>query len=431
MGAPTKIGIVRKFCYFLFDMNHQPQSFHAITVLCVLALPASPLAAQPPEPTPPIAAARVAPREPAPLPPMTIDELNRAIGGPTLVSVKLANATAQDAFNAVRKQSSVPVSPYSATQWAPFKKTAPVNIVRQPFWLALRELQSIWNFRLESYVVRPGLSMMAYNEEKGDRIQSIGPCLFSLSGLNYERTVSFARDGQAVPASDFSIAGRAYIDPKVQVVRGSTYYQLDEAIDDKGLSLRGETTTAHSSTEVNPIRLNLPLVTQIGMGKRLARLKGTLGFVAVTRRDVWEVPNVLQARDASKSITRDGVEERYFVDAVRQEGDEYHVHFTVSRPRNNVRRIVRLANQRDLMISESNHYDQVRLVDAQGRDWSRYTYRIQNQGDRQTSIISTTVIFRKRSLYDEVGTPTKLVVAVPNQWREVRVPFEFKDLPLP
>lgn len=411
--------------------NRQLKLFFFSKALCVLALPVSNLAAQPPEPAPK-APERVAPREPIVLPSMTPDELSRAIGGPTLVTVKLANATAQEAFDAVRKQSSVPVNAYTATQWAAFKKTSPVNIVRQPFWLAMRELQNIWNFRIESYVVRPGLTMMAYSDDRGDRILSVGPCLFSISGLNYARSVGFSRDGKASAATDFSINARAFLDPKIQVLRGSTYYQVDEAIDDKGRSLRRDESSPSLLTEANPIRMNLPLQPQAETGKTLTQLKGTLGFVAVTRRETWEVPNVLQARDIAKTITRDGVEERFVIDAVRKEGEDYHVQITVSRPRSEVRRIVRLGNNRNLVILETNHYDQVRLLDAQNRDWPRLTYRIQTQGDRQTSIISTTVIFRKRAgSDDEVGTPAKLIIAVPSQWREVRVPFEFKDLPLP
>jgi hypothetical protein len=415
----------------LTHRDHPLKLSFCAKVLCVLALPVSHGTAQPPEPTIK-APERVVAREPVLLPSMTADELHRAIGGPTLVTVKLANATAQEAFDALRKQSSVPVNPYTATQWATFnKKTSPVNIVRQPFWLAMRELQNIWNFRVENYPVRPGLTLMPYSDERGDRIQSIGPCLFSINGLNYARSVSFGRDGKVVPANDFSISGRAFLDPKIQVLRGSSYYQIDEAIDEKGRSLRRDATSTPLATETNLIRLNVPLQAQDGIRKTLSRLKGTLGFVAVTRHETWEVPNALQVRDVVKTITRDGVEERYFVDAVRKEGDDYHVQITVSRPRNEVRRTVRLSNGRNLVIVESSHYEQVRLLDAQNRDWPRLTYRVQNQGDRQTSIISTTIIFRKRAGADEVGAPAKLIVSVPSQWREVRVPFEFKDLPLP
>lgn len=412
-------------------MNLKSNLLLTFKVLWGVAWLVSSALAQPPEPAQRVPE-RVAAREPVALPQMTVEELNRAIGGPTLVTVKIANATIAEAFDEVRKQSSIPIKAYLPTQWAAFKTTSPVNIVRQPLWLALRELQNIWNLRFESYVLRPGLSLMVYSDVRGDRIVSVGPCVFSISGVNYARSVSFSREGKSVPASDFSITGRAFIDPKVQVVRGSTYYQLDEAIDDKGLSLRRDEASTLLSAEANPIRFSLPLQPQAGMGRTLPRLKSMLGFVAVTRREVWEVPNVLQARDVVKTITRDGVEERFFVDGVRKEGEDYHVQITVSRPRSETRRIVQLGNKHNFVIIETNHYDQVRLVDAQNRDWPRYTYRIQTQGDRQTSIISTTVIFRKRPAGDgEVGTPVKLIVSVPTQWREVRVPFEFKDLPLP
>lgn len=354
------------------------------------------------------------------------------MGGSTLITLQMTEANAKQVFDDLRRQTDLPLEAYSPSAWTTLKKTANVQIAKQPFWAAIRELQNIWDFRLESYPGRPGYTILPYGTGEFGRAQQVGPCLISLTGLNYARSVSFGRDGKVVPGGSFHAAVSAFFDPKIQTLRNSVYCQLEEAVDEKGRSLKSPDAQNGLLYDSNPVRLQLKLQELPNMGKKLARLRGTLGFVAVTSREVWQVPDVLQARDVERVVKRDDGEERYFLDAVKSEGENYIVQLTVSRPRTDTRRVALLGNGRNIFLSEAALYDQVRLVDAQNRDWLRANYRTQIQGDKDTSITSATFTFRKRvGAEGDTGPPAKLIVTIPMQWREVQVPFEFLDLPLP
>lgn len=77
---------------------------------------------------------------------------------------------------------------------------------------------------------------------------------------------------------------------------------------------------------------------------------------------------------------------------------------------------------------------QFRVVDAQGRELTEGPLQTKIEGDQQTPILALTLPFYSNPDGESVkhsGPPDKLIFRYNTDWRELVVPFEFKDVPLP
>jgi hypothetical protein len=155
-----------------------------------------------------------------------------------------------------------------------------------------------------------------------------------------------------------------------------------------------------------------------GLGTRLVRLKGQNRVLMQTRSETWEVPDVSSAPAPSKSIAG----RRYVVEEFKGTGagpDAYQFKFTMIRE-----------------VARSEPWQQfgrgvrVTLEDAQGHKLSPRGYG----GGGSDEKITHTYTFSRDidgGNGQKTGPAAKLVVEVPTEVREVSVPFEFTDLPLP
>jgi hypothetical protein len=193
-------------------------------------------------------------------------------------------------------------------------------------------------------------------------------------------------------------------------------------VDEKGLSLAGESALASSQF---PLRVNLqiPLTWRTGMGKKLARLRATVTGFIITKREVWEVPDVLNAKDASKTVRGPEGEETYTLLGVQKTGSLYQVRIKVTREPLLVP--PEIAPEGRLILYMRRELSRLaRLMDAEGR-----FYRASGAGGSQSVYILTFHAIPGEG--EKPGEPQKLVLDIPTEFRQLEIPIDLKDIPLP
>ena len=142
--------------------------------------------------------------------------------------------------------------------------------------------------------------------------------------------------------------------------------------------------------------------------RRIARLTATTRVIAA-KIQALEIPDVLNAHDLSNTI--DGV--NVFFKGLTQTPSGYAASFYFN-------------GGADPRVTPRffSHRGRVRLVDAQGRD---YGFSGSDSSNSSPQGFNLSVRFSRGSLTGAA----KLIVSVPTQIREIRVPFTFTDLPLP
>ena len=433
-------------------------------------------------------------------PPATAQEVNRDIGGPTLITLQHKDALPKAIFEDAAKQGAVELSPYPGL-WERERMKAPLTLAieRQPFWLAMRTLTSQTQVYLERYGSRPGLTIIPGSDTKMRGVATMsGPFLIVANYLQH--TVNLPDvvalqpvDGQpaisppipvvarpatpgamkstskpiagaaakaatkpgAKPApkpgagplapplpppptsedsiaisaqADFKLAVSAFIDPKVRVIPYLTKFKLDEAVDEKGNSLLLVDAGELAVAAVTPSTLNIAaqLSRPVTMGQRLARLRGSFRFFAVTKRELMEVPNVLTAKDVVKSVAQPAGDKQFTVKSVKKVGEQYEVELSITRQDFIAPESISPLERQMTYYVNADTFRSVRLLDAQGRNLVFYTYR---SGSTTTYV----VVFNTgaQGAADKPGEPAKLVWEIPVETKEIVVPFEFTHLPLP
>jgi hypothetical protein len=421
---------------YQFQTPMKLSRFLAIKVLYSFSLlSCTVLPAQPPERAivpkankPPEA---VKPPEVPVAPLVTWAELNKEIGGPTLVTLQFNATSATEAIEQLRKQSPVPITVQSPQYMEQQKKTITANYQKQPFWSVVRDMCKQLGLRIENYSMSPGVTFTPYGSQEAGVVKNFGPFTFELAGVNYYRNRPY-RSAEVKTHESLSMELHGYGDPKIRLMSNGTTYQLIEALDEAGKSLLLPDNENSSSHQTMPIHLSLRLNPAYKFGSQLKKLNGNLHCLVSTNSTTWEIPNVLNAKSEQKTFTRNGQTEIWSFDGVQKEGNWYSVELVVSRPRRLMDNRMRLSNGREIWVQNDNFYQNLRMVDAQGRPLQNNGYNSRGSGDKETEITTITLRYSARNNGDEeTGAPDKLILNINSGWRELVVPFQFTNLSLP
>ena len=170
------------------------------------------------------------------------------------------------------------------------------------------------------------------------------------------------------------------------------------------------------------------------MGRRLARLRGSVKLMVVTKRERWEIPNVLGAKNISKTIRGPLGEETWTLRNVEvvptEAGPRYHAYLNVA-PKQPL--VAEEATEEELQARqavESSLRDwaqMVSLVDTGGRVYP-FMEGVEDTGEMITIPFSAP---EETDAINRPGPPARLIIDMPTEVREVEIPFDIKDLPLP
>lgn len=345
--------------------------------------------------------------------------------GPSMITLHVKNAPPQDVFAQIAKQSYCELRPSPPDLWE--KREWPkisLDVDSRPFWEVMSQVCAKLNVNPQrqlgsarELLIMEGTNANAFWKPNAPSVVS-GAFMVVATNITCTHTVDLneKRGGSRSGSVQFL----AFAEPKLRVLQGSYYASVNEAVDEKGnnVSVRA------ASEFMNPQReLAWRLFCQINppaTSQRIARLKATGKFIVQTRSETAEVPNIASASDVTKIVGG----RRFLIKNVEKNGDVYIVHTVFYRAGWSQQEWSSMYN---LNASGMINFQ---LADEQGNGFNRVN--ITPRGSANDSM-TIDIQFQRMNAAGAapVGEPAKLTWDIPTETREVVVPFEFKDLPIP
>jgi hypothetical protein len=370
--------------------------------------------------------------------------------GPTMITLRLRDVEPRVAFEELSRQAGVTLRPQPPSLWSRNLPRVTIEPRGEPFWDVAERLRAQCGLDVEPYDAAALAVLPSLHGRAAQAAPTVthGPFRVRASRVTRSYAVDLAAGGTR--AAECFVLLTIHAEPKLRISGGggSGRVKLEAAEDENGLSLLPEETPvplrrARQAIEYGPATgalqwtVRVPLAyPETGAGERLARLKGSTSVRLVARADTMEVADVLTAGN----VTREVGGARVTFMGCHKVGGQYEVALTLPRDGKSPAGL--------LALRGSGAHDTVRLFDAQGREYQR--------SGGATTIASDAV---KISVYYSAaaapalpgaaglggavqaaarlapppppGLPAKLLWQVPTEVRDLDIPFQFTDLPLP
>lgn len=345
--------------------------------------------------------------------------------GPTLLTLHLKNVPLQTALAEISRQAKTPIA-----TWPPFQHQPDNNpkitldADRQPFWLVIQQLckqAGLSPERVGGPQQPITLMQRSDNWSKKPAVHHNG-FLIVAESASRNHNVDFATNAVS---HNYSMRLRAFIDPKLRVVEGATMVRLEEVVDDKGNSLvlpsanAGHVSTFSSMGSNWIWELHAQLQEVPNLGTRITRFRAVASFVAQTKSDLWEIPDVLTAKSAERPISVG----KYVFNGIEKTGeDTYNLKITIHHQPN-------IVSHQNPLTSFSVIQQNIRLVDADGRPYGNAG----GGGGGGPTKLDYSISFHRNTGDNtpKPGAPAKLLWTIPTEIKEIPVPIDLQDLPIP
>ena len=391
---------------------------------------ASPVRAQPPE--------KRMDTTPQPLQTITWDELQKQLGDPTLLTLHADEMPIDEVIEKLNAQ--LPLdqqiqlfpTPPEMQRLRP-KLTADYN--SQRLWAVRRDILQKTGVYLNVASETRGRHM-GWNTEKSDFSITVEPLTLSLQNVSLQSSLDL--QNQATPASErLFVSGRVSSDPAVRWSFPASDLKITRANDATGRSLLPLERDAQRANGLygsygSSGHINISLQPPARRGGTLKSLQGTLhGAVALTF-ERWKIDDVLNAKNLTKTIVNGNSVLKLELQSVEPAGEGYRVSLTATQSDNNPGARLRLSTGKEFWPN-SDLYQSLRLVDDDNRDLIAAGISSSGTGRNGEQVQTSTIDFvTGRGLpEDRTGPPAKLIIEYGTDWRELIIPFEFKDIPLP
>ena len=357
-----------------------------------------------------------------------IDE-NRQTG-PTFVTLRLKDVPAPQAFAELFRQAGLEMKAYPDNMWehGTWNKVT-IDLERQPFWVAMREVGKQTGVELRE--VNNQMRLMQGGGQMDGPFAVHGPFMIVANQITRTQVINLGAGGQRAPSDDnFGVQLSAYAEPKLRVVRSAGGVKLEEVVDDKGNSLLPPATHPNEGgyygggEGVWTLYARLQYPEAKAAGSRIRKLRGSTAFTVQTKSQRIEVGDLFNMKDNAQVV---GGTRVVFKDFKKQgEGSGlWHLRLTIARGN--------AAAPGDVADAlQSTVYTRLKVLDAKGRplDHRGYSSTGRNEETEMTLHFGQGHAFADGQDQPS-GDPVKLVWEVPTETRDVTVPFEFTDLPLP
>ena len=367
-------------------------------------------------------------------------EDNRLVGM-TMVTMRLSSATPAAAFAELARQARAPIAvdPPDLLR----KSTKPVSLAveRRPFWEVMESLSAQTGLEVTSVTRHNrevGLGVTSGGTDWMDKpIVLAGPLLIRADRLSRVSTTQLKPPRDTT--EEFTVSLTVFDEPKLRVLDFSQTLRLDQAVDEKGNSLvppadpngvlpNADVFGNHREGHTSRWDVGATLHHPKGIGKQIKRLRASTSVLVETRAAVLDVP-LANARNATrtvggvrvtvKSVDASRAELSVFRDG-RSDAEWYAVRMQLSAGRAQLlgegdRVVARGQGSADADESADNQRLDLRLrfVREPAEDGGR--------GGREG----------KRAAANASSEPARFVWEFPVEARELVVPFEFRDLPIP
>jgi hypothetical protein len=338
----------------------------------------------------------------------------------TLINFHLKQAEPEDVFDELARQGGVKFST-GGIMWdqGSLQVAKDVDFTDRPFWSAVREACAMWDLSVQpNYDSGRRITLFSARHVHGGGEQKSPVCetdgfVIEAISFNHQQSVNYSEPES--PHNFCSLQLRVYIDPALRVQSFSPYVKTDQAVDDAGNSMM-EDKNFITNYDASPIR---SLVYDCGVflkypqnaGKKIARLRGCLQLRVGEKMDSMTVDKPLEAAETSKTFGDTTV--TFHSLKKMAEGKTYRLSVSVSNDA-----FDQVAGIRNFLQTRAQ------LLDDKGR-----AFKFAGGGGGGEEFNANYI--RNAGEDAAVGEPAKWVIELPSQTHKVRVPFEFKDLPLP
>jgi len=370
--------------------------------------------------------------------------------GPTLLTLHFKDASPKTVLDAIVKQSGADIRVWPDGSWprqavagaAP--SSISIDVENAPFWEVLREFCQKVNVAPRSMGMGEDLALMPSNG--GDAMTGVscpsGAFLVMAGGASAYQNVSYSKPEKF--QSTVQINLMVYIEPRIHVAGYTGNPVIDQAMDDKGKSWRlppaagaaaaqpmqvmGQQFLARGMAVATMRRgehvldLRVPLQRPADCGRKLASLKGSLTVTVADVENV-EFDNVMNVKNVSKTV---GGREIVLKDIT---GENERLTAVLAIKGVTDARAAVMEMREEFMAGGGG--GGIKLLDADGHGWYQIgpaSPRANQNGEWE---FHADFLRHGGAGGNQVGHPVKLVWKVPGTPREVKVPFEFKDLALP
>jgi hypothetical protein len=355
-----------------------------------------------------------------------IDEIQQT--GTSMITLHLHSAEPREIFAELARQAHAPIEPAQPQFWenAHLAKTS-IDIDHVPFWTAMTQVAAATGLDLVQFNDQMKLVQTGGAPARGPWTVS-GPFLVVANFVSRSESIDLSQmhgpAGNALHTEqDFSVQFTATAEPKLRVLQASSAARIDQAIDDRGNSLLPPDAPPEGSAgyAVNIVgnwsfaaRLNYPDRDR-QPGTRISRLKGSVSAIVRTRSESIQIKDILTA----KNVDRTAGGTRYSFKGITRNERQYQVSISAQLDPTRADDATRIQS----VLSS----DDVRLEDSAGHAWLVVGRNISNGNNS----LDATIDFSSENMPQPPGEPSKLVLLIPTETRELIVPFEFSNLPIP
>lgn len=340
---------------------------------------------------------------------------NRRIG-PSYLTLHFKNAAASDVMAEISRQCFTPLltAPEHLFQQEPFP-TVTVDVDHQPFWAVVPKICQQLGVDFRHF--QGGMRLMRSGGMQADGVSRIeGSFLIVATQITFSRTRSFAAKNEQ---TQFGMQIAVYPEPKLNVLRGSGSIQAEQAIDDNGNSLLPEGASLNrvwgGFMGFGGWSLYAPLHYPKNIGSRIARFKGSTGFVIQVESQKVEFPNLVSFQPATRFMYDMPV----LFEAFKKEGDVWKLHLHINQPNFGG------SQWQQFMEGVQNR---LQVLDGAG---NALDHRGMSTSSNNATMDLTLDFARSNGPTGQMsGEPVRLVWEVPTKTRELTVPIDFRDLPL-
>jgi hypothetical protein len=364
------------------------------------------------------------------------------LGGPTVLTFNFREAKAPEVAAEISRQSGLRIE--ASPQWAGEERAITAQADKLPFWDAVSLLREqakvdfvsdpLGDWQLVPYV-------MSTAPAKG--VLSVDWSGSSLSVERVERLRALSPNAPEASRREdrLMIMLASRLDPKWKPQPMSLSWANLQVLDAKGRATRATMDPGNMgmASETSPLAFDAAGID----GGGPVTLSGELRFLVPTKTEKWEITNLAQAQKQQKSVEVDGEKVLFSFDGVTQTSEGWQIKLSAAvDPTAPQRHIEREGNSAPgeaaatypIPISPfgvAGAGGIARLYNAQNAPVA-FTDAGTQQNEGRTDAVLQTLSSVNAEGQPSVGeAPARLEVDLPLEWREVRLPFEIKNIPLP
>lgn len=356
---------------------------------------------------------------------------------PTRITLKMDDAGVEDVMAALSKQSGYSLRPFNRAMWnmRGARPTISVDYQNTTFWETLADfcqksqLTPYFNDGSGQQMLFIPTAQMGASVFNCPRSGDGGATLAILTQISRQSSVNLGT-GLSPGNNSFSARLSVLVEPKLRLLGYYYVPKIDEAVDDNGNSLlpggdqgSGGLNSASRQLQVTEvINLRYP---KTHAGSKITRLRGAVRLKVATQIENAEFTNVLGDKEQSattpsgRRITLRSVKA---TDAANlpEGARQYLVQVTVYRDQSDQQKFNDLSNNAGLHV-----------LDAQNRELQfQMNKEVVSNGNKAT----LSLMYYRRSPEEgggALGEPARVVWDVILDSKDISIPFEFKDVPMP